>query len=65
MIYLKMAYQNSSRNIKKCEESLIFLDEFDKIANRGLEVSDVAVQNLLLNFLDGTVYDVNLTNMIE
>ena len=59
---LKMAYQNSSRNIKKCEESLIFLDEFDKIANRGLEVSDVAVQNLLLNFLDGTVYDVNLTN---
>lgn len=59
---LKMAYQNSSRNIKKCEESLIFLDEFDKIANRGLEVSDVAVQNLLLNFLDGTVYDVNLTS---
>ena len=59
---LKMAYQNSSKNIKKCEESLIFLDEFDKIANRGLEVSDVAVQNLLLNFLDGTVYDVNLTN---
>ena len=59
---LKMTYQNSSRNIKKCEESLIFLDEFDKIANRGLEVSDVAVQNLLLNFLDGTVYDVNLTN---
>ena len=59
---LKMAYQNSSRNIKQCEESLIFLDEFDKIANRGLEVSDVAVQNLLLNFLDGTVYDVNLTN---
>lgn len=59
---LKMVYQNSGRNIKKCEESLIFLDEFDKIANRGLEVSDVAVQNLLLNFLDGTVYDVNLTN---
>lgn len=59
---LKMAYQNSNGNIKKCEESLIFLDEFDKIANRGLEVSDVAVQNLLLNFLDGTVYDVNLTS---
>ena len=59
---LKMAYQNASRNVKKCEESLIFLDEFDKIANRGLEVSDVAVQNLLLNFLDGTVYDVSLTN---
>ena len=59
---LKMAYQNASRNIKKCEESLIFLDEFDKIANRGLEVSDVAVQNLLLNFLDGTVYDVSLTS---
>ena len=59
---LKMAYQNASRNIKKCEESLIFLDEFDKIANRGLEVSDVAVQNLLLNFLDGTVYDVGLTS---
>ena len=58
---LKMAYQNSSRNIKKCEESLVFLDEFDKIASRGLEVSDIAVQNLLLNFLDGTVYDVNLT----
>ena len=58
---LKMAYQNSSSNIKKCEESLIFLDEFDKIASRGLEVSDVAVQNLLLNFLDGTLYDVNLS----
>ena len=58
---LKMAYQNSSKNIKKCEESLIFLDEFDKIANRGLEVSDVAVQNLLLNFLDGTVYDANIS----
>ena len=59
---LKMAYQNSSKNIKKCEESLIFLDEFDKIANRGLEVSDVAVQNLLLNFLDGTVYDANISS---
>ncbi len=58
---LKMAYQNSGKNIKKCEESLIFLDEFDKIANRGLEVSDVAVQNLLLNFLDGTVYDANIS----
>lgn len=59
---LRMAYNNSSKNIKKCEESLIFLDEFDKIANRGLEVSDVAVQNLLLNFLDGTVYDANISS---
>ena len=45
-----------------CGEYSLFLDEFDKIANRGLEVSDVAVQNLLLNFLDGTVYDVSLTS---
>lgn len=59
---LRMAYLNSSKNIEKCEESLIFLDEFDKVASRGLRVSDVAVQNLLLNFLDGTTYNVNLPN---
>src|SRR5699024_10526893 len=31
-----------------------------KIAERGRDVSDEAVQNLLLNFLDGTVYDVEI-----
>ena len=39
---------------------MIFLDEIDKIAERGRDVSDEAVQNLLLNFLDGTVYDVEI-----
>ena len=39
---------------------MIFLDEIDKIAERGRDVSDEAVRNLLLNFLDGTVYDVEI-----
>lgn len=59
---LKLAYYNSSRKEKICNESLIFLDEFDKINLRGNDVSDKAVQNLLLNFLDGTVYDVEVNS---
>ena len=55
---LKLAYINSSKNIEKCQESLIFFDEFDKIAKRGHDISDEAVQNLLLTFLDGMEYDV-------
>lgn len=58
---LALAYQNAGRKIKECEESLIFLDEIDKISSRGRDVSDVAVQNLLLNFLDGSTYDVNIS----
>ena len=58
---LKLAYKNSSNNVNLCNESLIFLDEFDKIAERGRDVSDEAVQNLLLNFLDGTIYDVEVS----
>ena len=58
---LSLAYQNAGRKIKDCEESLIFLDEIDKISSRGRDVSDVAVQNLLLNFLDGSTYDVNIS----
>ena len=57
---LRMVYQNAGKKIKACNESLIFLDEIDKIAERGRDVSDEAVQNLLLNFLDGTVYDVEI-----
>ncbi len=57
---LRMVYQNAGKKIDACNESLIFLDEIDKIAERGRDVSDEAVQNLLLNFLDGTVYDVEI-----
>ena len=59
---LRLAYYNSGRKEKICNESLIFLDEFDKINLRGNDVSDKAVQNLLLNFLDGTVYDVEVNS---
>ena len=59
---LRLAYYNSGRKEKICNESLIFLDEFDKINMRGSDVSDKAVQNLLLNFLDGTVYGVEVNS---
>ena len=61
---LRMVYQNAGKKIKACNETLIFLDEIDKIAKRGRDVSDEAVQNLLLNFLDGTVYDVEIDHGI-
>ncbi len=58
---LQAAYKNSKNNLSLCGESLVFLDEFDKIAMCGNEVSDKSVQNLLLNFLDGMVYEVPLS----
>ncbi len=57
---LKIVYQNSNYNEKRAEESILFLDEIDKIAKRGRDVSDEAVQNLLLTFLDGQEYDVSI-----
>lgn len=55
---LKIVYQSSNYNEKKASDSILFLDEIDKIAKRGRDVSDEAIQNLLLTFLDGQEYDV-------
>ena len=47
---------NSDKDVKKAEKSILVFDEVDKIASRGLDVKDLAVQYLLLKVMDGNSY---------
>lgn len=53
---LKEVMINSDKDIKKAEKSILVFDEVDKIASRGLDVKDLAVQYLLLKVMDGNSY---------
>lgn len=53
---LKEVVVNSGRDLKKAAKSILVFDEIDKIANRGMEVKDLAVQYLLLKLMDGNSY---------
>lgn len=53
---LKEVLINSDKDIKRAEKSILVFDEVDKIASRGLDVKDLAVQYLLLKVMDGNSY---------
>ena len=53
---LKEVLINSDKDIKKAEKSILVFDEVDKIASRGLDVKDLAVQYILLKVMDGNSY---------
>ena len=47
---------NAGKDLKKAEKSILVFDEIDKIATRGMDVKDLAVQYLLLKAMDGSSY---------
>lgn len=53
---LKEVMINSDKDKAKAEKSILVFDEVDKIASRGLDVKDLAVQYLLLKVMDGNSY---------
>lgn len=56
---LKTIYENANKNIEKAKNSIVFIDEVDKISSKGTS-SDNSVnpQASLLKFLEGHTYDV-------
>jgi len=59
---LKQAIQECGGDISKVENSIIILDEFDKLAQRGMndEVTTLGVQQELLKILEDGVYNIEL-----
>lgn len=53
-------YFNSGRNKATADKSILVLDEIDKIAGRGNDVTDVNVQYELLKFIEGSEYTFEL-----
>lgn len=47
---------NAGRDLNKAAKSILVFDEIDKIASRGMDVKDLAVQYLLLKVMDGNTY---------
>ena len=54
------AYYQCGKNKALLERAIFYVDEFDKIANRGSYVSDVGAQNSLLKFFEGSDFVVEL-----
>lgn len=61
---LVSAYLNGDTDLKRAQNGIIVFDEFDKIAKRGNDINDAAVQHLLLKFLDGNNYHIALEEKI-
>lgn len=53
---LKEVYINSGKNPEVASKSILVFDEVDKLASRGSDVKDVAVQQALLKLLEGYNY---------
>ncbi|MDE5888990.1 MAG: AAA family ATPase, partial [Bacilli bacterium] len=53
---LKEVYINSQKNPKIAAKSILAFDEVDKLASRGSDVKDIAVQQALLKLLEGYNY---------
>lgn len=53
---LRLIYTKSTKDMKLAERSILLLDEIDKLAARGHNVTDVGAQQLLLKFYDGGTY---------
>lgn len=58
---MREVYYSSGRDIRKAEKSILIFDEIDKLAIRGNDVKDAAVQYALLKLLDGYRYTFELT----
>ena len=61
---LVQLYYDSGEDIKKAENGIVFIDEFDKLANNrdNGEIGTIAVQNELLKLIEGTERVVSLDN---
>lgn len=53
---LKEVYLKSKRNIEVAQKSILVFDEVDKLAERGSDVKDTAVQQAMLKLLEGFKY---------
>ncbi len=53
-------YYNSHKDRTVAERSILVLDEIDKLAGRGNDVTDVNVQYELLKFIEGAEYNFEL-----
>lgn len=53
---MREVYYSSGKDIRKAEKSILVFDEIDKLAMRGNDVKDAAVQYSLLKLLDGYRY---------
>ena len=53
---LREVYKNAGKKIEPAQKSILVLDEVDKLAARGSDVKDTAVQQALLKLLEGFKY---------
>jgi ATP-dependent protease Clp, ATPase subunit len=53
-------YLRCDNDIKKTERAIVYLDELDKIASRGSNVSDIGAQSALLKFIEGSTYTITV-----
>lgn len=53
---LRKIYRESKGDINLARKAIVAFDEFDKVAARGNDVTDLAVQYDLLKFIDGFEY---------
>ena len=60
---LKELYIKCNKDINKAERAIVFLDEIDKLADKGAGVSDVGVQKSLLKFIEGHKYVIELDRL--
>ena len=60
---LKELYIKCNKDIDKTEHAIVFLDEIDKLADKGAGVSDVGVQKSLLKFIEGHKYVIELDRL--
>lgn len=60
---LKELYIKCNKDINKTERAIVFLDEIDKLADKGAGVSDVGVQKSLLKFIEGHKYVIELDRL--
>ena len=62
---LRRLYKKANGDIKKAENGIIVLDEFDKLASQGMDgdtISTSGVQEELLKFTEGCEYDLDISD---
>ncbi len=57
---LKFVYFKADGDLEKAKRAIVVLDEIDKIAIRGNDVSQISVQQNLLKLLEGHTFDISL-----
>lgn len=56
-IMLKELYEAAGKNIEKAQKGIIYIDEIDKLAIGGRNISDRSVQQGLLRMIEGAVME--------